>query len=101
VAKLARDPITPVAGAKQREALRIVAEQVLGDASFKFSPALLRKLASERWYHWGNESLLYFGGSVDYPIYQRILGIQKIVLGQCLSADTLSRLQNQELQADP
>jgi hypothetical protein len=45
--------------------------------------------------------LFYYGGSVDFPIYQRILGIQKIVLGQCLSADTLSRLQNQELQAEP
>jgi uncharacterized protein DUF4953 len=74
---------------------------VLSDKAFQFSPALLRKLASERWYHWGNESIFYFGGGVDFPIYQRILGIQKIVLGQCLAGDTLSRLQNQELQADP
>ena len=97
----AHDPITPVPGTKQREALKLVSEQVLSDRAFRFSPALLRKLASERWYHWGNEMLFYYGGSVDFPIYQRILDIQKIVLGQCLSADTLSRLQNQELQAEP
>jgi hypothetical protein len=95
------DPITPVPSGKQREALMLLAEQVLSDKAFQFSPDLLRKLASERWYHWGNESLFYFGGGVDYPIYQRILSIQKIVLGQCLAPDTLARLQNQELQADP
>jgi hypothetical protein len=95
------DPITPVSSAKQREALRLVSEQVLSDKAFQFSPALLRKLASERWYHWGNESLFMFGSSVDYQLYERILSIQKIVLGQCLAADTLARLQNQELQSDP
>ncbi|WP_406698026.1 zinc-dependent metalloprotease [Singulisphaera sp. Ch08] len=95
------DPITPVPGTKQREALKLVSEQILSDRAFQFSPALLRKLASERWYHWGNERLFYYGGSVEFPIYQHILGIQKIVLGQCLSANTLSRLQNQELQAEP
>ena len=31
---------------------------------------------------------------------ERILGIQKIVLGHCLSAGTLARIQNQQLQAD-
>src|SRR5262249_40817570 len=95
------DPITPVPSAKQREALKLVSENVLSDKAFQFSPDLLRKLASERWYHWGNESMFYFGSGVDFPIYQRILGIQKIVLGQCLAADTLARLQNQELQAAP
>src|SRR5262249_13063676 len=81
-------------------ALKLVSEHVLSDQAFRFSPALLRKLATERWYHWGNEMLFYYGGSVDFPIYQRILGIQKIVLGQCLAGDTLARLQNQELQAE-
>jgi hypothetical protein len=32
-------------------------------------------------------------------VLERILGIQKIVLGHCLSASTLARLQNQQLQA--
>jgi hypothetical protein len=95
------DPITPVPSAKQREALKLLTDQVLSDKAFQFSPGLLRKLASERWYHWGNESMFYFGGGVDFPLYQRILSIQKIVLGQCLAGDTLARLQNQELQSDP
>ncbi len=41
--KDARDPITPVAGDKQRASLRFLIENVLGDKSFQFSPALLRE----------------------------------------------------------
>ncbi len=94
------DPIIPVKGTKQREALTFLADHILSDKSFKFSPALLRRLASERWYHWGNDRMFLIGGGVDYPIYEEILGIQKIVLGQCLDAGVLKRLQNQELESD-
>jgi hypothetical protein len=97
--KDAHDPIVPIKSARQREALAFVGEQILSDRAFKFSPALLRKLASERWYHWGNE-MAFFGGGVDYPINEEILAIQKIVLGQCLDADVLARLENQEHQVD-
>ena len=89
------------AAAKQREALAFLADNILSDKAFKFSPALLRRLASERWYHWGNERMFVFGGGVDYPINEEILGIQKIVLGQCLDAGVLKRLQNQELESRP
>ena len=43
----------------------------------------------------------FFGPGVDISVLERILGIQKIVLGQCLSSSTLARLENQQLQADP
>jgi hypothetical protein len=39
-------------------------------------------------------------GSTDFPIYDRVLSIQRIVLSQSLSASTLRRLQNQELLSD-
>ena len=82
--KGSRDPVVPVPGSKQREALKALNEQVLSDKAFRFSPALLRKLAGERWYHWGNGSQSSAGGGVDYPIHERVLAIQKIVLNQCL-----------------
>ena len=94
-----RDPIVPVDAAKQRAALAFVRDQILSDRAFKFSPALLRKLASEHWYHWGNESL-FAGGDVGYPIDEEILSIQKIVLNRCLRADVLARLANQDNQID-
>ncbi|MGE3821954.1 MAG: zinc-dependent metalloprotease, partial [Isosphaeraceae bacterium] len=95
--KGARDPITPVPAAKQRESLKFLVEQILSDKAFRFSPALLRRLGSEKWYDWGSGGM---SGGVDYAINEEILGIQKIAMNQCLSADVLSRLQNQELQID-
>ncbi|HEY1378464.1 MAG TPA: zinc-dependent metalloprotease, partial [Gemmataceae bacterium] len=54
----ARDPFVPVPADKQRAALRFVQDQILTDAPFKFPPELLRKLAADRWVHWGNERVL-------------------------------------------
>ncbi len=95
------DPIVPVPGAKQREALKFLAEKILSDQAFQFPPRLLRRLTTDFWYHWGNESLFYLGGSIDYSIYDRVLAIQRIVLNQCFNGSVLSRLQHQELQSEP
>jgi hypothetical protein len=94
-----RDPVVPVPGDRQREALRFCVDQILGDKAFQFSPALLRRLTTEPWSHWGNESFSYYGG-MDFKVYDRILAIQRIVLNQCFNAGVLSRIQNQELMTD-
>ena len=99
--KDAHDPIVPVPGAKQRECLKFLTDAILSDKSFQFSPALLRRLGTERWTHWGNDDWYGFGPGVDISVLERILGIQKIVLGHCLSGSTLARLENQQLQVDP
>ena len=96
-ARNSRDPIQPVSGEKQRDALTFLIDQILTDAPFKFSPELVRRLTTEHWYHWGSDSMLV--GSGDYNINDRVLRIQQIVLDHCLSADVLSRLQNQQLMA--
>jgi hypothetical protein len=94
-----RDPIVPITGERQREALKFLVDQILGDRAFKFSPGLLRRLTTEHWYHWG--STMYFSASgINYPVYDRILGIQRIVLNQCLNGSVLARLQQQELESD-
>ncbi len=97
--KDARDPIVPVAGAKQRECLKFLVNSILSDQAFQFSPALLRRLGAERWMHWGSSAMS--GPSVDISVLERILAIQKIVLSHCLAPGTLARLQNQQLQANP
>ncbi len=94
-----RDPIVPVSGAKQREALRFLVTEVLGDKAFHFSPGLLRKLTTERWYHWGSDSPNSATG-VEYPVLDEVLGIQKIALNRCLGSSVLARLQEQSLEAD-
>ncbi len=93
-----RDPFIPVKAAKQREALKFLQENVLCDRPFQFPPDLLRKLAADRWSHWGNERILRTG--VEYPLHQRILQIQKIVLDHVFDSDVLTRIQNNSLKAD-
>ncbi|MDG3006069.1 zinc-dependent metalloprotease [Paludisphaera mucosa] len=93
----AKDPVVPVAGDKQREALKLLVDRILSDKAFQFSPALLRKLVRESWQDHG----FSLSGGVGYPIYGAILNIQGIALDECLAASTLQRLQNQEAQSEP
>jgi hypothetical protein len=93
-----RDPFVPVTGAKQRDALKFLQEHILNDKPFHFSPELLRKLAADRWLHWGTERMAL--SSVDFPLYDRILAIQRIVLEQAFDPEVLSRIQNNALKAD-
>ncbi len=95
-----RDPIVPTPGERQREALKFAVENILSDMGFRFSPTLLRRLTSENWYHWGSDSIFLFG-EMDYRVYDTILAVQRIVLNQCFRPNILSRIQNQELQAEP
>ena len=87
----ARDPFIPVSGAKQRDALKFVQENILSDTAFSFPPELLRKLAADRWMHWGNDRVM---SSVDFPLYQKVLSIQSVAINQFLNNATLSRIQN-------
>ena len=53
---------SPSPGAKQRECLKFLTESILCDKSFQFSPALLRRLGTERWSHWGSEGGMFGPG---------------------------------------
>ena len=97
--KDAVDPITPISGEKQRASLAFLAANVWDDSAFHFSPKLLRRLADEHW-DMGVGSTYSFGSSGN-SINDRVLSIQKIALGHCLSGSVLSRLQQQELMAEP
>lgn len=90
-----RDPLVPVSAEKQREAMKILQEKVFDDKAFDFPPELLRKLAVERWMHWGADA-----ESTDYPLFDRILGIQRVAMNQLLSAKTLARVQVNALKVE-
>lgn len=92
-----RDPIVPVSGVKQREALDFLVDNILSDEAFEFSPQLLRRLTREHWYHWGSG---FSSGNADVNVYGRVLRIQQIVLRHCFDAGVLNRLQNQQLMID-
>ena len=93
-----RDPFVPVSSAKQREALKFLEQHILTDKTFQFSPALLRKLGADRWWHWGNDHIIMSG--VDYPLNERILRIQRVVLGHMYDPAVLARIQNNALKAE-
>ena len=94
----ARDPITPIPGARQREALKLLIDQVLSDRTFRFSPGLLRKVATDSWQDGGSS---WLSAEASYPIFRAILNIQEIALDHCLDSGVLQRIQNQEMQSEP
>jgi hypothetical protein len=92
-----RAPFVPVQADKQRDALKFLQEHILSDKHFQFSPRLLRHLGADRWLHWGNERVM---GSVDYPLNERVLNIQRIVLDRVFDSRVLARVQNNALKAE-
>jgi hypothetical protein len=93
-----RDPLVVVSPEKQRQALKFLQEHLLTDRPFQFPPKLLRRLAADRWLHWGNSRAMT--SQVEYPVHEKILSIQKLVLEHCLDNSTLARVQNNALKAD-
>src|SRR5262245_23482916 len=94
----ARDPFVPVSAVKQRDALKLLQDKILTDKPFNFPPEQLRKLAADRWLHWGNEHVFFT--SVTFPINDRILGIQRVCLWELLNDRTLARMQDIAAKAD-
>ena len=91
-----RLPFEPVPVAKQREALSVLQKYVFAADAFQFSPQLLNKLAPSRWRDWGNNLKIE---RLDYPIHESIFFLQSQVLGDLLSGDRLTRLQDIELKS--
>ena len=74
----------------------MVQEYVFASDALEFSPRLLNRLAPDRWRHWGRIPLV---SELDYPIYDRILLLQSIVLSDLLSSDRLARIRDEEFKA--
>jgi hypothetical protein len=91
----ARPPIEVVPAAKQREALDFLAETVLSDKDFHFPPDLLSKLAAGRWRHWGSDAM---DSQLDFPLHDRIAGVQWLTLFQLLNPFTMNRIYDAELK---
>ncbi|MEB3341649.1 zinc-dependent metalloprotease [Okeania sp.] len=93
-----RLPFEPIPVEKQRQALEILNKYVFSKEALQFSPDLLNKLAPSRWQHWGSPVLIF---PLDYPIQDRILLVQQVVLGSLLSDTRLTRLRDSELKTTP
>ncbi|HEU4525572.1 MAG TPA: zinc-dependent metalloprotease [Gemmatimonadales bacterium] len=93
-----RPALTTVPAGRQREALRFVADAGLGERAWTFPPELLRRLAPERWRHWGASGAT---ARADFPVHDWALAQQRSLLARLLDPVALSRIRDAELRALP
>jgi hypothetical protein len=93
----AKVPVEPIPLAKQREAIKLLKEEILSDGAFKFSPELLKRLAPEHFMD--DDYYFFFSSDYQFPLYETVLSIQRIVLARFLDSQVLRSIQNAELLA--
>jgi hypothetical protein len=91
-----RDPFVPVSRAKQREALDFLNTYAFGPEAFDIPPEVLARFGANRWSHWGESNT--FGGRIDYPLHDDVLGIQSSLLDQMLHPMVFARIRDAELK---
>jgi len=96
--KAQQPPMKPIDLAKQREAIHLLQDEILSDKAFQFKPELLRHLAPQ---HWRDRDFWFFFEPYQYPLLQRVLSIQRLVVSQLLDPNHLRSLQENALQVEP
>jgi hypothetical protein len=91
-------PFEPLPASQQRQSLAMLEEYFFAADAFEFPPELLNQLTPSRWFHWGSTPAI---SRLDYPIHERILGLQQQVLRSLLSGERLVRLRDLELKTPP
>ena len=95
--KDAKPPISLIDVAKQREALKLLEEQVFSDTAYKMPDDLYKYLAASNWNHWGTSST----ARKDFPLHDVVSQWQTRVLDQLVSSTVLERIHDTELKASP
>lgn len=96
----AREPIAPISGPKQRDALKFLAETVLVDKPVDVPPRLLRRMTTEHWSHWGVDADVY-EGKIGAPFYAYVASIQNVALAEAFGSGLRFRLiESNEALAD-
>jgi len=91
--KNGREPLTVVPADQQRAALDWVIENAFTDDSFGLTPELIRHLSLDQWLDSRS-----FRSDVDYPIHDRIMGIQGSTMTNLLNPSTLRLVYDNELR---
>ena len=92
--KDAREPLMVVNTEQQRNALEWILENTFQDEAFGLTPEIVRHLSVDQWLDSrGSED-------VDYPVHDRILGIQSSTLTMLMNPATLRLVYDNELRTD-
>ena len=95
----ARPPVVNVPAAQQRAALAFLADAGFGERAYRFRPALLSRLGTDRWMHWGVSPGA--DGRPDFPLLDWATTQEGSLLGQLLDPAVLARIRDAELRAEP
>ena len=90
-----RDPLQPTDAATQREALDLIARDVLAIDGLAVTPTLQRRLAPDFDDRGDNPAL-----PTDYSVPQRLLDLQRAVLNQLMSDAVAARMLDSVGKAD-
>lgn len=95
-----RQPFTPIDAAKQREALHMLANEVLSADSFDFPPSFLRKMTVSTFDIDDAQELGRPTPPLDLSIDQQVLSLQRGVLDTLMSPPIAQRLLNNTAKVD-
>ncbi|MFH1374230.1 MAG: zinc-dependent metalloprotease [bacterium] len=92
-------PFRPVPATEQRQAMAFLSDHIFAPDAFDLPAELLNKLQPERFpdFNWS----VYSISQIDYPIHDRVLGIQNGALRMLYSPYILYRLVNNLKRYDP
>jgi hypothetical protein len=89
-------PLEPVPAERQREALDFLSRRAFAANAFDVPPAVLNKLAADRWSHWGTPSTFSPLTRVDYNLNDKVFAVQNALLQQLTAPALLARLREGE-----
>jgi hypothetical protein len=91
-----RPLLTPVETARQRDALRLLAREVLASDSFRFDPQFMRRLGIDQFARFDGGALQ----SPDFSLPEAVVRIQRATLDQLMSESLAQRLADAEPKAE-
>jgi Met-zincin len=86
-------PVEPVPAAQQRDALKFVLTHTFPDEAYGLNPNLLKYLTVDKWWDLQNNF-----EEPNWPVHDRILGIQASAMTAMLNPVTLSRVFDNEFR---
>ena len=93
-----REPYTPVPPARQREALKLLADGMFSVDSFRFTPEFMSRLTYNRLDYFDNLVRGNVNNNPDFSLSTQLLTMQRTVLNQVMSDAVASRLLDSELR---
>lgn len=91
-----RPPFEMVSADRQRAALAFLNQRFFSPGSFRFSPALLNRLAPER--QWDFQGTPFQYSRLDYPIHGIVQVLQSQVMFRLFNPLVLARIQDNEIR---